>query len=367
MSDFELLQQYAELGSGGAFATLVEKYTNLVYSAALRQTGNRQDAEDVSQVVFMILSRKAGAIRRNTILSGWLVRTTRFVALNARRKRVHRWQAETEVMSQHQTETEEAWAQIAPILDEALVSLSERDRAATMLRFFEQKSFKEIAETMGSSDDAVQKQVSRAIEKLRSFFVKRGVIVPSVLVVSAITSRAVHAAPDGLTVSISASAAAGASAASSLSGLAKVSLSALEASSARKVLVRITAASLALFLVLIAGYVLRPKVLGVRTEQRPGLEPISLPIAQPAGAPTAPQAAQPGQRNMVLRIVESQRGTPITRAQVSPVWSAGFRNFISSTLETDGKGDVGLPSGQTPRSCGIFELKYSAMVMCENS
>ena len=149
MSDFELLQQYAELGSGGAFATLVGKYTNLVYSAALRQTGNPQDAEDVSQVVFMILSRKAAAIRRNTILSGWLVRTTRFVALNARRKRAHRWQAETEVMSQHQTETEEAWAQIAPILDEALVSLSERDRAATMLRFLSKRPLRKSPKRWG--------------------------------------------------------------------------------------------------------------------------------------------------------------------------------------------------------------------------
>src|SRR5579872_6100473 len=122
MTDLELLKQYVDLGSEDAFTNLVGKYTNLVYSAALRQTGNAQDAEDVSQVVFMILSRKAAAIRSNAILSGWLVRTTRFVALNVHRKQARRWEAETNVTRQRETETEEAWAQISPILDEALVS-----------------------------------------------------------------------------------------------------------------------------------------------------------------------------------------------------------------------------------------------------
>lgn len=344
MTDLELLKQYAELGSEDAFASLVGKYTNLVYSAAWRQMGNPQDAEDVSQVVFMILSRKATVIGTRTILPVWLLRTTRFVALNAWRRQSLRSEAAKDLMSPHQTETEAAWNQIAPMLDEALVSLSEKDRSATVLRFFEQKSFREIAAAMGSSDDAAQKRVSRAIEKLRGFFEKRGVIVPSVLVVSAITSKAVQAAPAQLLASITVKVASGAD---SLSGLARTSLSALETANARKIFVKIAAASMALVMALISIYQLRPKAAGTQSDGRLGAAPTAGVAAGPVADLAAPQPAQPVQRSFLLRIVDSQRGTPVARAQVVSIWSPGLPKIVSSTVATDRQGECLISFGPT--------------------
>src|SRR5437660_1193781 len=78
--DLQLLRQYHEERSEEAFAELVKRHVNLVYSTALRLIGERQLAEDVAQVVFIKLASKARTIREGTVLSGWLYRTTQFVA-----------------------------------------------------------------------------------------------------------------------------------------------------------------------------------------------------------------------------------------------------------------------------------------------
>jgi DNA-directed RNA polymerase specialized sigma24 family protein len=90
MTDFDLLHKYAARKSEESFTTLVNRYVNLVYSAALRQTRNPHIAEEITQAVFIILARKAGGMRPDAVLSGWLLRTTRFVALNSRRRELHR-------------------------------------------------------------------------------------------------------------------------------------------------------------------------------------------------------------------------------------------------------------------------------------
>ena len=82
--DLILLREYAQSNSEAAFATIVSRYVNLVYSVALRQVGDSHMAEEVTQAVFIILARKANSLSDKTILPGWLCRTARYVGANAR-------------------------------------------------------------------------------------------------------------------------------------------------------------------------------------------------------------------------------------------------------------------------------------------
>ncbi len=81
LDDIELLREYAERDSEAAFATLVTRHLNQVYSAALRHTGNAHAAEEITQAVFVILATKARRLNRRVILSGWLYETARLTAL----------------------------------------------------------------------------------------------------------------------------------------------------------------------------------------------------------------------------------------------------------------------------------------------
>src|SRR6202021_1855453 len=178
--DHDLLAQYAQgprENSEAAFAALAERHVNLVYSTALRSVGNSHAAEEVSQAVFIVLANKAGKLSRRVMLSGWLYQTTRLTAANFLRGEIRRQKREQEAFMQSnlkEPEDDLAWLQIAPLLDEALGKLGDRDRNAILLRFFEGKSLAEVGVAAGTSEDAAKMRVNRALEKLRKIFSQRG-------------------------------------------------------------------------------------------------------------------------------------------------------------------------------------------------
>lgn len=212
MDDFALLKAYADSGSDAAFRELVDRHVATVYSAARRQAGEAV-AADVTQAVFVLLARKAAKLSANTILTAWLLTTTRLVCRATLRKETRRQHREKEAADMHSTlepnEVQSAWEQVQPILDEALASLSEGDRSLVALRFFEKKSHGEIAAALGLSEDASKKRLSRAVERLRSFFGRRGVTVAAVVLAAAVAQNAVKAAPTGLAATIGATASSG--------------------------------------------------------------------------------------------------------------------------------------------------------------
>jgi RNA polymerase sigma factor (sigma-70 family) len=210
MDDWKLLNEYAARNSEDAFRTLVDRYAALVYHVALRQLGNPQSAEEVTQGVFIALAQKAGKISRRTVLSGWLFRATRFAVLNLVRdencRRSYEHEALTMQITSDSNEADSVWEQILPHLDDALDRLSQSDRELVLIRFFGSKSYKEVAQVLGITEDTAKKRLSRAIEKLRAFFTRRGVVVPSISLTIAFAAFGAQAAPSGLVSSVAAAA-----------------------------------------------------------------------------------------------------------------------------------------------------------------
>jgi RNA polymerase sigma factor (sigma-70 family) len=208
MEDLQLLREYAEHRSERAFTELVQRHIDFVYSTALRLVGESQLAEDVTQMVFIQLARKAGSWREGTVLTGWLYRTTQFIAQTARRSDWRRRKREDLAMqfSELNRDSEPVWKEVAPLLEEAVGQLRQADQDAVLLRFFAGKSLREVGEALGLSDDTAQKRIHRALERMRDYFARRGVVVPVVLLGSALAAHAVHAAPAPFASTLAASA-----------------------------------------------------------------------------------------------------------------------------------------------------------------
>ena len=208
----QLLRDYAEGGNEAAFRELVARRTDLVYSAALRQVESPDLACDLAQGVFTDLARKARPVAEKMpggdSLTGWLLRSTRYAALNLMRDTRRRMANERQAMEQLIINSESApdWGAIRPLLDEAMDSLGDEDYAAILLRYFENKSLREVGQTLGMSDDTAQKRVSRAVERLREFFSKRNVTIGASGLAVVISANAVEAAPVGLAATISSAA-----------------------------------------------------------------------------------------------------------------------------------------------------------------
>jgi len=204
--DLTLLREFAASNSEAAFAALVSRHVNLVYSVALRQVRDPHLAEEITQAVFIILARKADKIAPPVVLSGWLCRTTRYAGTDALRTLRRRQQREQEAHMQNLLNEPEAetWSHIAPLLDGAMDTLGRQDHDALVLRFFEDKNFAEVGAALGASEDTARMRVNRALEKLRRFFTRRGISSTTAILAGAISANSVSAAPVGLAKAVTA-------------------------------------------------------------------------------------------------------------------------------------------------------------------
>ena len=210
--DAALLRRYAEDHSEEAFTELVNRHLGLVYHAALRQCGgDHHRAEEVAQLVFTDLARKAAALSDRPLLVAWLHTGTRYAASHLHRAEARRHAREHAAFAMNDTEAALApesdvdWHRLRPLIDDALQSLGDRDRAAVLLRFFENRSYAELAATLSVTEDAARVRVNRAIEKLRSALARRGLVSTASALALALAQPALAAPPAGLAAHIAAS------------------------------------------------------------------------------------------------------------------------------------------------------------------
>lgn len=199
----ELLRAYGRDGSETAFRELVARYVDLVYSVALRRVGGDAHlAQDVTQEVFIALARQARSLPPDCMLGGWLHRHTGFVASNVMRAEKRRTNRERMAAQMNSMDAWQAWERLAPMLDEMLDRLDTLDRNALVLRFYEQRDLRAVGAALGVGEDAAQKRVSRALDKLRGLLGKRGITISSAALGSLLLERTVEAAPGGLVAQV---------------------------------------------------------------------------------------------------------------------------------------------------------------------
>lgn len=205
--DMQLVRNYAQCNSEAAFAALVSRHINLVYSTAWRQVGDVHLADEIVQAVFIILARKAGSLGSNTILPAWLYRTTCFASADALKMQRRRQQREQVAYMQSEPEAngpDPAWEHVSPILDKALMKLNETDRQAIVLHFFEKKNFTEIGSCLGLNQDTARKRTSRALEKLKRYLAKCGIASSTAALAGTISAHSLQTAPPALAKSVTA-------------------------------------------------------------------------------------------------------------------------------------------------------------------
>jgi RNA polymerase sigma factor (sigma-70 family) len=230
--DSTLLRRYARDGSERDFAELVQRHLNLVYSAALRQVnGDVHLAQDVTQLVFTDLARKAAKLAGRRVLAGWLFTSTRFAAANLVRSTRRRQAREREALLMQELSPSDSspsldWERVRPVLDEALDELDEHDREAILLRYLGGCGFAEVGTKLELSENAARMRVDRAVDKLRALLARRGATSTTAALGLALASQATVAAPAGLAATVTGAAIAGtgATAAMTLMILTKLQL-----------------------------------------------------------------------------------------------------------------------------------------------
>lgn len=219
--DAELLRRYARDADEAAFAEFVRRHIDFVYGAALRPAGGDAPlAADVVQLVFCDVARKAAALAAHSVLIGWLHTATRFAVAKAIRGDARRRAREREAWQMNEQTREETpgadWTRLQPVLDAALGELKERDRAAILLRFFENRPLAEVGAKLALSETAARSCVDRALEKLRERLARRGITSTGAALGLALANQVTVAAPAGLANAVASGAVASVAAAGGL-------------------------------------------------------------------------------------------------------------------------------------------------------
>ena len=206
MTDHDLLLQFSQNRSQDAFAQLVRRHIDWLYSAALRMVRDQTLAQDVTQAVLLVLAQKAPKLAPTTPLAPWLFRVLQYVASNARLAEARRRNRESEAAAMRASsstpDNAPDWGDVAPLLEPSVEELAAADRAAILLRFYGQLSFPEVGTALGLSEEAARKRVTRAVERLRVLMTRKRngkALLPATALAVLLFQHTSHAVPAALT------------------------------------------------------------------------------------------------------------------------------------------------------------------------
>lgn len=200
-SDASLLAAWCAEGSDEAFEALARRYGGLLYHAAKRRTGRDDLAAEAAQNSLLILARKAPRLGHLPDLAGWLHRTACYEASKLLRREQRHHARMKHLPPPEDGDT--SWKDAAPLLDQAIDELPEKDRQVIFLRYFEGLSFEHMARQFGGESAAWRQRGSRAVERLRRSLTKRGVAVSSAALSSGLGVSLGQSAPAAFLTNLS--------------------------------------------------------------------------------------------------------------------------------------------------------------------
>ncbi len=194
--DAQMLARFIADRDEAAFAALVRRHGPMVLGACRRLLGHRQDAEDAFQATFLVLARRAGSVRKREALASWLYGVAYRVALDAAGARARRRRRERQVEDMPHPEVAPAEPQDwRPLLDQELMALPEKYRAAVVLCDLEGRPRREAARLLRLSEGTLSSRLARARSLLAGRLSRRGVALSGAAVAAALAGGAEAAVP----------------------------------------------------------------------------------------------------------------------------------------------------------------------------
>lgn len=355
MNGNDLLLEYRQTRSETAFAELLRRYASLVYSVARRRLASAALTEEVVQAVFIRLAHKPPPLESESELTAWLHRTTVHVAVDVWRSEARRRAREESavIMQPAPNPTDALWAELSPIIDEALDELADADRQALTLRFFGGKAMREIGQALKVSEDAAKMRVSRALDRLRSRLASRGVACGTAALGAVLSEKAIESAPASVVEALRAIRAPQETALSGLSlllgGLRLISRP--KQAGGALVLLVVGVGSLALLQSLkveqagtrAAGALLAPES---RLETNHGRASARLQTVK--GASATPEITR-----MIFHVVDGESGEAIANARIRAVYFYAGGRGERHELLTDATGAAALPEPLEAHDTGM--------------
>jgi RNA polymerase sigma factor (sigma-70 family) len=200
LPDAQLLERFIARRDGEAFAALVRRHGPLVLGVCRRTLADTHDAEDAFQATFLLLARRAGAVRKRAALGSWLYGVALRLACRARadaaRRRKHERAAREEAAPDVVAEL--SWREVRCGLDEELARLPEAYRAPLLLCYLEGRTQDEAARQLGWGRGVFRRRLEKGRALLRFRLTRRGLALSAGLFAAALADRGTAALPAAL-------------------------------------------------------------------------------------------------------------------------------------------------------------------------